>query len=87
MRRFTVVNEELEFVQVERPSTRALFLFVIGLIAGLWFVAYVWPTGYLYDHHHGALIRIERGGGPVDLLTQSGWLRLDSLTVSADSSR
>ncbi len=76
---FVGVTEEIpEFVQRQRPSTRALFIYAFALIAGLWFLAFQWPTAYIYEHHNGRLVRVRRDGEGEAVLTGKGWLTLVS---------
>jgi hypothetical protein len=43
------------------------------LVLGFFFLSYVWPTQYRYDHSDGRLVRIDRSTGGVEALTSEGW--------------
>lgn len=49
-----------------------MLFFVVVL--GFFFLSYVWPTQYRYEHSGNRLVRIDRSTGQVDALGDSGWV-------------
>lgn len=73
------MSGELEFIPKPAPwRTAKVYVLLAGILIGVWFIAWVWPTGYKYEHHNGRLVRIDRMSGEPELLAGKGWVRLRS---------
>ncbi len=47
-----------------------------GLVFVFFFLTYVWPTRFIYEHSASRLVRIDRSTGETEILGDSGWLLL-----------